>query len=129
MVRVGRDPSNGVTAIRIAAIAVAARPASVGGVVLLVAAQRRVTPAAPAPGPPRAVPRRSRSGRPPTAPPYANPTVPPPYAGPGRQLPATPQAPTPAAPPTRRLARHGSARCRRRPRPERVTDARPADER
>ena len=93
MIRVGRDPSNGVTAIRVGAIAVL-MAGLVGGVLLIVAAQRRAFPAAPVPGPREQFPQIT-FGPPPTAPPYANPAVPPPYAGPGRQLPATPPAPTP----------------------------------
>jgi hypothetical protein len=94
MIRVGRDPSNGVAAMRVGAIAVLLA-GLVGGVVLLVAAQRRVTPAAPAPGPREQFPEIIFRP-PPTAPPYATPTVPPPYAGPGRQVQAGPRAPVPA---------------------------------
>lgn len=97
MVRVGRDPSQGVAAIRIAAILVLLA-GLVGGVLLFVAAARRATPAAAPPGPREQFPQITFRP-PPTAPPYANPTVPPPYAGPGRQLPPTSAAPTPASRP------------------------------
>lgn len=83
MIRVGRDPASGVTAMRVGAVAVL-----VGGLVLgvlaLVLAQRRPTVTAPAvTGPSPAWPQPGHRA-PPTAPPYANPPVPPPYAVPAR---------------------------------------------
>ena len=92
MIRVGRDPSNGVAAIRVGAVAVL-----LAGLVGGVAAAR----GRPATGRPGGRPARTAAEQfpqitfrpPPTAPPYANPTVPPPYAGPGRSS----RRPPPAA--------------------------------
>jgi hypothetical protein len=90
MVRVGRDPSNGVAAMRVGAVA-----ALVAGVVLFILAMARAgRRPAPAPGEP------GYEGWPPTgpitrplAPPYANPPGSPPYAMPPSQVPAQPSGP------------------------------------
>ena len=107
MIRVGRDPSNGVTAMRAGALAVLVGGVVVG-VLVLVLAHRRQRPTAPAvTGPAPAWPQMALRP-PPTAPPYANPPVPPPYAAPpsrpgepARQPGAGPPWPPPTLPPQR----------------------------
>ena len=87
MVRVGRDPANGVTPLRIGAVVV-----FVVGVVLAIMAFMRGRSQWTIPadgGPPPWEPERPMI--PPIAPPYANPPTPPPYVPPppgsGRPLP------------------------------------------
>ena len=83
MIRVGRDPASGVTAVRVGAIALLVS-GIVLGVVALVLAQRG--PGRPAPAVTGPAPAWPHPGfrPPPTAPPYANPPVPPPYVVPAR---------------------------------------------
>lgn len=97
MVRVGRDPANGVTAMRLGAGAVL-----LAGIVLAVLAfwkgrSQWTIPAEPS-GPAEAPWEPLRPLVPPVAPPYANRPIPPPYAPP-RPRPLPP--PTPPPPPHR----------------------------
>ena len=97
MIRVGRDPANGVTAMRIGAVALFA-----AGVVLAIVAfwkgrAQWSIPAQPAAGPTSGAWPPHAPTSPPIAPPYANPPTPPPYAPPG----AGRQLPPPSSPPSR----------------------------
>ena len=91
MIRVGRDPSNGVTAMRLGAVA-----ALVAGIALFVVGLarggRRPAPVAGQPGYAQWPPTQPMV--PPLAPPYANPPGAPPYAMPPPQ-----QQPRPSGPP------------------------------
>jgi hypothetical protein len=87
MIRVGRDPSSGVTAMRIGAIVllVAGVAAAIVGFVI-----GRPRPAPAALAPTALWPTQLAQRPPPVAPPYANPPTPPPYSQPpgsGRPLP------------------------------------------
>jgi hypothetical protein len=95
MIRVGKDPSRGVSAIRAGAVA-ALVVGVVGSVLLIVLARPRRQPAPvrqPGPQWPTDLPVR-----PPVGPPTANPPIPPPYA---------PRPPSPA-PPAERWPRGGA---------------------
>ena len=93
VVRVGRDPGSGVTAMRVGA-GLALLVALAAGLLAVLAGRRRpVTPAAP--GQPTWQPTPGQ--RPPVAPPYAQVPPNPPYTWPPTG--AAPQAPRPAPPP------------------------------
>jgi hypothetical protein len=83
MIRVGRDPSSGVTAMRVGAVAVLIAGVVLGVLALVLGRRRPPTPAPAAPGPAPSWPHPGYRA-PPTAPPYANPPVPPPYVVPAR---------------------------------------------
>jgi len=101
VVRVGRDPSSGVTALRIGGIAAFVLGTTIGLLLLLVLGNRRpsVAPAAPAAPP---WPTGQYPLNPPVSPPTTNPAVPPPYAPrPPSHGPYQPPAPTPNEPGSR----------------------------
>ena len=93
MVRVGRDPANGVTPIRLGAVGVLVAGVAIGAIALWKDRSVWSIPSAPPSQPtyPGWPPRGPAS--PPVAPPYANPPTPPPYGPP-------PQSPPSHAPPS-----------------------------
>lgn len=89
MIRVGRDPANGVTPMRVGAVVLLAAGIVLGILAFLRGrAQWTIRPGGPGPA---AVPwPPAYPSAPPIAPPYANPPTPPPYAPPPQRQPLPP---------------------------------------